>query len=421
MSGWLDGLRALDLTDERGLLAGQMLAKLGMDVIQVEPPEGSSARRTAPLDEAGRSFYWSAYAAGKRGITLDIETPEGRDLLLRLAETADFLFESARPGRMAALGLSDEALRARNPKLICVSITPFGSEGPKRDWADAELVLWAAGGPLHQNRDLEGPPLRISVPQAYLHGAADAAAGALVAHFARLQTGRGQHVDVSVQQSVTQATLASHLSDAVGHPDFSFMPRPRPKDGAAGVDLSGSGARTRRSKWVVRDGLVEMHLGMGPAAGDKANNLFAWMTEEGALPAGLEGWDWVDLPRRIKAGEVGHDAVEAARSAVADFLAHYTKAELQVEALERKILLAPVNDIGDLLASEQLKARGFFVTVDEGSEARTLPGPFAFGPPGMFAQPAPAPLVGQHNDAVFAELLGLDATARADLRERGVI
>ena len=421
MSGWLEGYRALDLTDERGLLAGQMLGKLGVDVIQIEPPGGSSARRTPPLDDDGASFYWSAYAAWKRGITLDLEREEGRELLLRLIEAADFLIESERPGRLAQLGLGHDVLMARNPRLIHVSITPFGSDGPKREYADAELILWAAGGPLHPSRDAEGPPLRISVPQAYLHGAADAAAGALIAHFARLQTGRGQHVDISVQQSVTQATLGSHLAAAVGHADFSFLPRPKPQSGPKVLDLSGSGTRTRRSKWIVRDGLVEMHLGMGPSAGGKTNNLFAWMREEGALPEAMHAWDWVALPSQLSSGARTEADLEAARDAVAAFLAPRAKADLQREALNRKFLMAPINDVGDLLTSEQLKARDVFVTVHEGDRTRTLPGPFAAGAPGMFAEPRAAPHVGQHNAAVFGDLLGLGFDDLAQLSQRGVI
>ena len=417
--GWLAPYRALDLTDERGLLAGQMLAKLGCDVIQVEPPGGSTARRVAPRDDRGGSYYWSAYAAGKRGVTLDLECSEGRELLLRLAESADFLFESARPGRLAELGLGYAALKARNPRLIHISITPFGSDGPKRDYADSELVLWAAGGPLHGSRDSEGPPLRVSVPQAYLHGAADAAAGALIAHFARLQTGRGQQVDVSVQQSVTQATLGSHLAAAVGHEGFSFIPQEKPQKKM--LDLSGSGARTRRSKWPVRDGLVELHLALGPASGARTNNLFAWMREEGALPERFHDWDWIKLPDRITAGEVDDDDVEAARAQVAEFLAQRTKTELQVAALTRKLLLAPINDVGDLYASPQLQARGLFAQVDEGGSPRVLPWPFAFGPPDMFAEPRPAPLLGEHNREVLEALAGVSPAAFAGLIERGVV
>ncbi len=421
MSGWLDAYRAIDLTDERGLLAGQMLAKLGVDVIQVEPPAGSTARHVAPCDDDGHSFYWSAYAAGKRGVTLDLERPEGRELLLRLVDTADFLFESYAPGYLASLGLSHERLLERNPSLIHVSITPFGSDGPKRDYADSELVMWAAGGPLYPNRDANGPPLRISVPQAYLHGAADAASGALIAHFARLQTGRGQHVDVSVQQSVTQATLGSHLAAAVGHDNFTILMGVQAKPGPKSLDLSGSGSRTRKSKWPVRDGLIELHLGMGPAAGGKTNNLFAWMKAEGALPAHLHDWDWRTMPQRILADEINEDHLDEARAAVAAFLRPFSKAELQMQAVEREIMMAPVNEVGDLLGSPQLKSRGFFVEVDEGGKSRVVPGAFASGPEGMFAELCGAPTQGQHNDAVYGELLGIDQAQRAALRSQGVI
>ncbi len=398
MTGWLAPYRAIDLTDERGLLAGQMLAKLGADVIQVEPPGGSSARRVAPLDDRGRSFYWSAFAAGKRSVTLDLETPAGRERLEWLLADADFLIESADPSRMAALGLDPDSVKARHPRLVHVSLTPFGWHGPKRDWAASELTLWAAGGPLFPHRDSEGPPLRISAPQAWLHGAADAAAGALIAHFARLATGRGQHVDISVQQSVTPATLSNITAAAVGHPNYNIFP-PQPKR-PAGPDGT---PQPRGPKWRVKDGLVELMIGGGPG-GPRSNSLFAWMKAEGALPDRFADWDWTAIPMRPTPDDPIMVEFEAAREAVAAFLAPRAKADLLREAIARKLLLAPVNTMADLLASAHLKARDYFVTVDEGGVTRTLPGRFAAGPDGMFAAPRGAPWVGEHNDEVFARL-----------------
>lgn len=422
MNGSLSAYRAIDLTDERGLLAGQMLAKLGMDVIQVEPPAGSSARAMAPFDGQGNSFYWSAYAAGKRGITLDVEQGRGKELLLDLVARADFVLDSADPGRLDALGIGPKQLMERNPALIHVSITPFGSTGPKRDYADAELVLWAASGPLYANRDASGLPLRISVPQAYLHGAADAAAGVLIAHFARLKTGRGQHVDVSVQQSVTQATLASHLAAAIGHENFTVLAGgPKAKPGPRTLDLSGSGARTRKSKWRVADGLIEMHLSMGPATGGSTNNLFAWMKEEDALAEELQDWDWKTVPDRILAEEISEDDLEFARTCVGQFVQSRTKADLMGEAVRRKIMLAPISSISDLLESPQLRARGFFARVDEGGQERVIPGAFAAPARGLFAQMLGAPTRGQHNDEVYGDLLGIEDVERASLRHKGVI
>ena len=398
MTGWLAPYRVIDLTDERGLLAGQMLAKLGADVIQVEPPGGSSARRVAPLDDRGRSFYWSAFAAGKRSVTLDLETPVGRERLEQMLENADFLIDSAEPSRMTALGLDPASVKARHPRLIHVSITPFGWLGPKRDWAASELTLWAAGGPLFPHRDSEGPPLRISAPQAWLHGAADAAAGALIAHFARLATGRGQHVDISVQQSVTPASLSNITAAAVGHPNYNvFPPQPKRPTGPDGKP------QPRGPKWRVKDGLVELMIGGGPG-GPRSNSLFAWMNAEGALPDRFADWDWTAIQMRPAPDDPIMVDVEAAREAVAAFLAPHAKAQLLREAIARKLLLAPVNTMSDLLASAHLKARDYFVTIDEGGVSRTLPGRFAVGPEGMFAPPRGAPGVGEHNDEVFATL-----------------
>jgi crotonobetainyl-CoA:carnitine CoA-transferase CaiB-like acyl-CoA transferase len=406
MAGWLSPYRVVDLTDERGLLAGQMLAKLGADVIQVEPPGGSAARQVGPFDDEGRSFYWSAYAAAKRGVTLDVGRPEGRDLLLRMVERADFLFESARPARMAELGLTYDDLRTRNPALIVVSITAFGSAGPKRDYAESDLVLWAAGGPLHPHRDGAGPPLRISVPQAWLHAAADGAGGALVAHFARLSTGRGQHVDISAQQSVAQATLSAIASAAVGHDGYLAELRAR---------------ATGASKWQARDGLVELPIPMGPALGGWSNNLFALMRREGALSDRFRYWDWTTAPDRIAAGEATMDDVAAARAEVAAFVAAHRKRELGELAMAHKILLAPVNDMGDLLASPHMQARGFFAEVAEDGVGRTLPWAFALGPDGMFAEPRGAPKPGQHNEEVYSELLDAGPGDLSAWRDVGLI
>lgn len=415
MSGWLSPYRVIDLTDARGLLAGQMLGKLGADVIQVEPPGGSPARRVAPIDADGRSLYWSAFAAWKRGITLDIAAARGRELLHSLLGTADVLIDSADPGCLERLGLGREAIAARHPRLVHVSVTAFGSEGPKQDWAASDITLWAAGGPLFPHRDHEGPPLRISAPQAWLHGAADAASGATMALFARLRTGRGQHVDISVQEAVTPTTLSSITAAAVGHDGFNLFPPPaRSPPGPDGRP------QPRGPKWPVKDGLVELGIGGGPG-GPRTNLLFAWMKEEGALPDRFADWDWTAIMPRIASGEITQADLDAAREAIAAFLSPRTKAELEREAVARRLLLAPVNTVADLLESDQLASRGYFVEVEEAGARRILPGAFAKGPKDMFAPPRGAPAIGEHNEAVFGDLLGLSAGEIAALRAEGVI
>jgi crotonobetainyl-CoA:carnitine CoA-transferase CaiB-like acyl-CoA transferase len=400
--GFLDSYRVIDFTNERGLLAGRLLADLGADVTQVEPPEGSSARRVGPFSDEGDSFYWEAYAANKRGVTCDLESDEGRGLAFRLCAEADFVFESETPGTMARRGLAYEDVQRANPRAVYTSITPFGSDGPKACYADSELVLWAAGGPLAAHRDGDRPPLRISVPQAYLHAAADAAAGALLAHLAARRTGLGQQVDASVVQSVAQATLSRILATAVGDPQGSALVA---DDDEGKLDQSGSGSGTAATKWHVLDGYVVLHLALGPAAGRFTNNLFRWLAEQGACDEQLAALDWAAVPELVAAGKIGHDELERAQRAVADFLAGKTKREVLEASLERKLLAAPIATVSDVAESPQLEARSFWVELGD----HVLPGPFAHVSADAFEFRRPAPRPGEHNAEVFGEILGLRA------------
>ncbi|MCM3921805.1 CoA transferase [Frankia sp. AiPs1] len=172
----LDGYRVLDLTDDRGLIAGRLLADLGADVVLVEPA-GGRARRVPPLPGGGAgSLLFDALAANRRGVAVDLDCAEGQERRVRdLTAAADFLLESADPGYLGARGLGWEELRQVNPELVYVSVTAFGSSGPKAGYPASDLTVWAAGGPLEPHRDGDRPPVRISVPQAFLHAGADAA------------------------------------------------------------------------------------------------------------------------------------------------------------------------------------------------------------------------------------------------------
>jgi crotonobetainyl-CoA:carnitine CoA-transferase CaiB-like acyl-CoA transferase len=415
--------RVLDLTDERGLFAGHLLAQLGAEVIQVEPPAGSTARHTGPFDDAdGRSLTWSAYAAGKKGVSLSLDRPEGRDLLVKLAAQADVLIESAAPGAMDALGVGYEQLRAVNSGLVYVSITPFGVTGPKTGYADSDLIVWASAGPLAPHRSDAGSPLRISAPQAFLHAASDAACGALLALLARGTSGAGQRVDVSAQASCTLCTLFQHLSEAVGHTGYHYSSVQQVKKAGsqAPLDLSGSGARTRQTKWQVRDGLVEMHVGVGAAAGRFSNALFAWFAELGERPEEF-GWDWLTLPEQVANGEISIEQIDRARDHVATVLARFTVQELVLAATEKGFMLAPLMTTADLLTSPQFEARGLFTQVEEQGRTWTLPTPFATGCGADAAALRGAPTVGQDNAEVFGRLLGLTPEALAELAARGIV
>lgn len=169
----LDGYRVLDLTDEKGLLCGRMLADLGADVIKIEKPGGDPARFRGPFykddPHPEKSFYWFALNLNKRSVTLDVETADGRDIFNRLVKTADFVIESFPPGHMKDIGLGYEALEKINPRVILTSITPFGQTGPYKDWKASELVAWAMGGFMFLCGDADRAPVQIACPQSYFH------------------------------------------------------------------------------------------------------------------------------------------------------------------------------------------------------------------------------------------------------------
>ena len=153
--------RVLDLTEQRGLLCGKILADLGAEVIQVEPPDGSTARSIAPFfrDEVHpeKSLFWWAYAANKRGITLNLASEEAPELLKRLVKEAHFLIESYPPGYLDGLGLGYQDLAAINPALVMVSITAFGRDGPYVHYKAPDIVGMALGGFMYLTGDSDHP------------------------------------------------------------------------------------------------------------------------------------------------------------------------------------------------------------------------------------------------------------------------
>jgi crotonobetainyl-CoA:carnitine CoA-transferase CaiB-like acyl-CoA transferase len=404
--GPLRGYRVLDLSDERGLLAGRLLADLGADVVQVEPPGGSSARAAAPRSPAG-SYVWDAFAANKRGIVADVATHDGGHLVRRLAMRADFLIESSGAGVLAGLGLGWPELHDVNPALIYGTVTAFGRDGPKARYAESDLVVWAAGGPLQPNRDGDRPPLRMSVEQAYLNAAADLAGGLLLAHHARVRTGLGQLVDVAVQASLGLDTLARVLADSVRdpNPEWAALVSPTRRADQSG---SGSGTSSHLKKWQCRDGLVEFHLAMGAAVGGFTNSFFKWMRDAGACSERVASWDWRLVPALAESGEFTDDDMREVRAATGAFLGERTKAEILQAAIDYKLLCIGINDTADLAASEQLAARDYFATVGTGERTRTMPARWATGSVPLVELHRPAPLVGEHTAEVLAEWLGDD-------------
>lgn len=365
--------RVIDLTDERGLLCGQILADLGADVIHVEPPGGSTARRVGPFAgdavDPERSLFWWAHTRGQRSIVLDLESARGRSELRALVRGADFLVESEPPGRLARLGLGHEALLGDNPSLVHVSITPFGQSGPKAHYAATDLTQMSAGGPAFLTGDAERPPLRVSIPQAHAHAGADAAVGALIAHFERRRTGRGQHVDVSHQQSVTIATQFRSLDALLDEAPARRL--------AGGVLVAGIWVPLR---YALRDGFVVLGPAMLPSTGHFMDRLVRWIHEEGMCAAALLDETWGAWALRMIQGEITAQDFAPVDAMLEAFFATKTKDEIMEAAVKRRLLIAPVLDLGEIVDGEHLRAREFARTL----RLEAMDAPVRF--PGAFAR-----------------------------------
>lgn len=407
----LSALRVVDLTDQRGLLCAQILGDLGADVIHVEPPGGSTARRLGPfygdVRDPDRSLFWWAFTRNQRSVTLDPAHPAGREALARLLDTADFLIDSAPPGTREAAGLDPATVAATHPRLVHVSITAFGQDGPKAHWADADLVLLAAGGPLILTGDADRPPVRLPVPQAWLHAAADGAVGAMIAHHARMRTGRGQHVDVSAQQSVALATQSYILAVALDAPQVQRA--------AGGLTM---GAVRVRMLFPAKDGHVAVTFLFGSAIGPFSRRLMEWIHDEGGCDAATRDKDWLGYSGLLLSGAEPLEEFERVKGLIAAFTATRTKADLLAAALARGLLIAPVSTLDEVLASPQLAARDYWQPLHHPELDTTVryPGPFArFGAAPLAWRRRP-PRVGEHTDEVLGGELGLDV---ATLRQAG--
>ena len=411
----LSPYRVIDLTDERGVLAGQMLADLGADVIQVEPPGGSSGRGVAPFftDRPDESIYWAAYTRGKRGISCNLDDPRGRDILFRLLETADFLIESSDVGSMAQLGLGYETLRERFPQLIYTSISAFGQTGPKSHYLGSDLAIWAAGTPLLMTGDDDRAPVRVSQPQSWGHAAGDAASGAMLALHARHQTGSGQHVDISAQVSAAQATLGQVLAYQLGATE--------PERFAGGVKSQGIGFRVSAE---VANGHIVLNMAPGPAVGHFANHAVQWLVDIGAADPALLDENFRTYADRVANGDADPAVFPMIQQIMTEEVAKRTKEEMLAISIQYDLLLVPVLTVVDLAESKQLEAREFWHEIeDDDGHVVTFPGPplkvFLDGAPqSLNKRPPPRP--GQHNGEIYGEL-GLADRELADLRSDGVI
>ena len=412
------GYRMLDLSDEKGMLCGKIFADMGAEVIKVERPGGDPARTLPPFyqddPDPEKSLYWLAYNTGKKSVTLDLTTADGRAVFQDLVKVSDFVLESFPIGYLDSLELGYEALARINPRIILTSLTPFGNTGPGRDQQADDIILWATGGMMAIMGERDRSPVRMNLLQSYFHAGAEAAVGSMAAHYPRELTGEGQHVVVNMQACIVW-TLMNEQAYPILHGNSVQR---------NGVFVGSEGMR-QRTVFPCKDGAITLLLAGGPLA-FSLRAFVKWMDEKGMCPTWMAEKDWSMWGpatfMNAKGDEVQKE-IDAIEAAVTTFLTTMTKAEIYAEALKRRILLAPVSTVVDIMASEQLAARNFFVPISHEDLGATIsyPGPFAKLSETPLAVAGRAPHVGEHNSEVYSGLLGYSKEKFLSLRAIGAI
>ena len=295
-----------------------------------------------------------------------------------------------------------EALRAECPGLVYCAITPFGQTGPYASFRGHDLVAVAMGGNMHLTGHPDRPPVRCSMPTAYYHAAPEAALGVVMALYAREDNGRGQLVDLSLQETQLQSLLSFPAQLALhGRPTRRM-----------GEQVGGL-----REIWRAKDGYVSFGLRGGPT---RVRNLIAsvaYMEECGMAPDWLRDYAWDTYNHNT----LSREQIGLLEEAFGAFFRTRTMRELYEQALERRILLAPCNDAKEIVEHRQLRDRELFTAIDYPELGASIEHPDFFARAGEAIRiRRRAPRLGEHNAEVFGEL-GLGAADLATLASEGVV
>jgi benzylsuccinate CoA-transferase BbsE subunit len=413
MPTMLDGIKVLDLSDEKGQFCGKLLADMGADVVLVEPPEGSHVRNFSPFyhdcPDREKSLFFLVYNTNKRGITLDFKQVAGKRILYKLVERSDIIVETFAPGYMAQQDCGYRQLSQINPGLVMVSVTPFGQFGPYKNYSYSDLVLMGLGGHPYLTGFPDREPLNIGIPQSFTLSGSHGALSALIALWHQQMTGEGQHIDISMQECCTWVTFNNINFWDLGH----FILK---RQGT----WRSFGENQIKVLYQCKDGYVVLWL-LGGAWGAKGQDrLREWANSEGMADEFWLSFDYEHWDAACSTQEI----CEKMASSMARFFATKTKAELFRAAIEMGFFLAPVCSISDLMENEQLKERGFWVQVEhpELEEKLTFPGSFVKvleGPP--ITVNRRAPLLGEHNEAIYCGELNISKRELLIMKKLGVI
>lgn len=410
----LDGVRILDLTSEMGWYCGKLLADLGADVIKVEPVGGDPSRGRAPFWQGipGRetSLRFWYFNANKRSVTLDLGQNDGRWLFGELVRTTDIVVESwtaLERSELAEHGVDPDDYMEAQPALIWVSITGFGLDGPRAGWEVTDIVAQAAAGIATLAGYPDGSPMRIAGNQAYAVAGISAAQGALLALLQAEATGSGQRVETSIQEALSICQETAHLQ-------WDFQGTSRERVGES-HRLPGIGT------YETSDGYIFSMVGV-PGFGAPWTEVIGWMDENGMAEDLTEpeyANTFANFNMRILLDEeeqAKHAPVlSRAQEVLTRFYASKTTMEAYEEGQSRRLLIGQVATPSDIADSEHLAAREWWLELNQptrlGSEDAGLRYP---GPPYHLSEtPAsvrrPAPQIGEHNQEVWVDEVGIPA------------
>jgi crotonobetainyl-CoA:carnitine CoA-transferase CaiB-like acyl-CoA transferase len=393
----LDDLRVLDLSEGiAGPLAARLLGDFGADIIKIEPLRGESGRRMPPFfrddPDPEKSLFHLMLNLNKRGITLNLESDEGADILRALARNVDVIVESFPPGYLADRGLDHASLERANPGLVMTSITPFGQTGPYSRFVGDEITAAATGGIMAISGTVDGEPLKHGGFTGQYETGMNGFLGTLVALFTRDLSGLGQHVDLSVQDVIASSLILNQTW-------YGF---------AGGVQGRRHAEGSRFGQVMpCKDGYFVAQPG-GGITWDGIADFFG-------RPE-MKEHRFADVAERVRNGaELDGIILDATKDR--------TMTEMFQTASEQfRLLLGIVQTPEDLANCPHLAARGYFEEVTH-PVVGTIRIPFQLW--NMSDSKArcrrPAPLLGQHNDEIIGALPGTDRTALDLLRARGVI
>ena len=392
----LDGIRVLELGQlMAGPMAGTLLSYFGAEVIKVEKPDGGDPVRSWRVVEDGTSLWWRSLARNKRLVAIDLRTDDGRDLVRRLAGRVDVVIENFRPGTLERWGLAPDDLRRENPGLIVARVSGFGQTGPYRDRRGFASVCEAVGGLRFVTGHPGETPVRSNLSLGDSLAAWQTAIGILLSLLARerVTDGRGQDVDSAIYEAVygmmeAAPTEADRLG-VVREPSGTTITGVVPTDAYPTADgrhvvigANGDSIFRRLMRAAGRDDLAEDER---LATNDRR------VRHQAEIDDAIGAWT-----RTLPVGAV-LDALE-----------------------EAGVPAGPINSTADMLDDEHFEARGLLEPVALGDETIRLP---AMGPK-LSETPGRSDVVGgdvgRDTDAVLGDI-GVDAAARTDLRERGVI